>query len=192
MWLGQIYLEKTPCISFQCLFSVHIFLCVFSPNSTTSANKLQVSLEDIHQTSCSSLRRHKRLHRAYLSMYVLSGLNRWEDIEKLNFFPKLEEVRLQGIPLLQTYTNAERRSLMIAQWVPFVISVRNNLLDRKWRGCFVPPNPWHWMRRALSLVSIIVEVSYLVHWRVILCHKYLLHGGIIHLSFFSGFLQYHY
>lgn len=46
---------------------------------------------------------------------VLSGLNRWEDIEKLNFFPKLEEVRLQGIPLLQTYTNAERRSLMIAQ-----------------------------------------------------------------------------
>lgn len=45
----------------------------------------------------------------------LSGLTRWEDIEKLNFFPKLEEVRLQGIPLLQTYTNAERRSLMIAQ-----------------------------------------------------------------------------
>ncbi|KAK2912858.1 hypothetical protein Q8A73_006971 [Channa argus] len=44
-----------------------------------------------------------------------SGLNRWEDIEKLNFFPKLEEVRLQGIPLLQTYTNAERRCLMIAQ-----------------------------------------------------------------------------
>ncbi|XP_041850386.1 tubulin-specific chaperone cofactor E-like protein isoform X1 [Melanotaenia boesemani] len=44
-----------------------------------------------------------------------SGLNRWEDIEKLNFFPKLEEVRLQGIPLLQTFTNAERRSLIIAQ-----------------------------------------------------------------------------
>ncbi|XP_034459659.1 tubulin-specific chaperone cofactor E-like protein isoform X2 [Hippoglossus hippoglossus] len=44
-----------------------------------------------------------------------SGLNRWEDIEKLNFFPKLVEVRLQGIPLLQTYTNVERRSLMIAQ-----------------------------------------------------------------------------
>lgn len=44
-----------------------------------------------------------------------SGLNRWEDIEKLNFFPKLEEVRLQGIPLLQTYTNTERRSLIIAQ-----------------------------------------------------------------------------
>ncbi|TMS07366.1 Tubulin-specific chaperone cofactor E-like protein [Larimichthys crocea] len=42
-------------------------------------------------------------------------LNRWDDIEKLNFFPKLEEVRLQGIPLLQAYTNAERRSLMIAQ-----------------------------------------------------------------------------
>ncbi|KAM6959066.1 tubulin folding cofactor E-like a [Aplochiton taeniatus] len=44
-----------------------------------------------------------------------SGLNSWEDIQKLNFFPKLEEVRLQGIPLLQTYTNTERRSLMVAQ-----------------------------------------------------------------------------
>ncbi|KAM6987765.1 tubulin folding cofactor E-like a isoform 1-T1 [Tautogolabrus adspersus] len=44
-----------------------------------------------------------------------SGLSQWDDIEKLNFFPRLEEVRLQGIPLLQTYTNAERRSLMIAQ-----------------------------------------------------------------------------
>ncbi|XP_029028294.1 tubulin-specific chaperone cofactor E-like protein isoform X1 [Betta splendens] len=44
-----------------------------------------------------------------------SGLSQWEDIEKLNFFPKLEEVRLQGIPLLQAYTNAERRSLMIAR-----------------------------------------------------------------------------
>jgi hypothetical protein len=53
-----------------------------------------------------------------LSLFMcpfLPGLNRWEDIEKLNSFPKLEEVRLQGIPLLQTYTNTERRSLMIAQ-----------------------------------------------------------------------------
>ncbi|KAI5626780.1 tubulin-specific chaperone cofactor E-like protein [Silurus asotus] len=44
-----------------------------------------------------------------------SGLSQWEDIEKLNCLPKLEEVRLQGIPLLQTCTNTERRSLMIAQ-----------------------------------------------------------------------------
>ncbi|XP_051966198.1 tubulin-specific chaperone cofactor E-like protein [Xyrauchen texanus] len=44
-----------------------------------------------------------------------SGLNRWEDIEKLNCLPKLEEVRLQGIPLLQPYTSTERRSMMIAQ-----------------------------------------------------------------------------
>ncbi|XP_029107112.1 tubulin-specific chaperone cofactor E-like protein isoform X3 [Scleropages formosus] len=44
-----------------------------------------------------------------------SGLNSWEDIEKLNFFPKLEEVRLLGIPLLQSYTNKERRSLIVAQ-----------------------------------------------------------------------------
>lgn len=48
----------------------------------------------------------------------LPGLNQWDDIEKLNFFPKLEEVRLQGIPLLEAHTNAERRSLIIAQWGP--------------------------------------------------------------------------
>lgn len=47
--------------------------------------------------------------------FCVTGLNQWDDIEKLNFFPKLEEVRLQGIPLLQAYTNAERRSLIIAQ-----------------------------------------------------------------------------
>lgn len=44
-----------------------------------------------------------------------SGLSRWNDIEKLNFFPKLEEVRMMGIPLLQSYTNQERRSLIVAQ-----------------------------------------------------------------------------
>uniref|UniRef100_A0A673XDG5 Tubulin folding cofactor E like n=1 Tax=Salmo trutta TaxID=8032 RepID=A0A673XDG5_SALTR len=42
-------------------------------------------------------------------------LKRWEDIERLNFFPKLEEVRLMGLPLLQPYTNKERRSLTVAQ-----------------------------------------------------------------------------
>ncbi|XP_071377044.1 tubulin folding cofactor E-like a [Centroberyx affinis] len=57
-----------------------------------------------------------------------SGLNRWEDIEKLNFFPKLEEVRLQGIPLLQTYTNTERRSLMIAQ-LPSVSSLNGSVVS---------------------------------------------------------------
>ncbi|KAJ6653968.1 hypothetical protein lerEdw1_007600 [Lerista edwardsae] len=40
-----------------------------------------------------------------------SGLDSWEDIDKLNSFPKLEEVRLLGIPLLQPYTNEERRKL---------------------------------------------------------------------------------
>lgn len=52
---------------------------------------------------------------AISTAYMWVGLNQWEDIEKLNFLPKLEEVRLQGIPLLQSYTNTERRSLMIAQ-----------------------------------------------------------------------------
>ncbi|XP_068558355.1 tubulin folding cofactor E-like a isoform X2 [Cebidichthys violaceus] len=57
-----------------------------------------------------------------------SGLNQWEDIEKLNFFPKLEEVRLQGIPLLQSYTNAERRSLMIAQ-LPVISQLNGSVVS---------------------------------------------------------------
>ncbi|XP_056140661.1 tubulin-specific chaperone cofactor E-like protein [Lampris incognitus] len=44
-----------------------------------------------------------------------SGLCKWEDIERLNFFPKLEEVKAMGIPLLQPYTHQERRSLIVAQ-----------------------------------------------------------------------------
>ncbi|XP_061659604.1 tubulin-specific chaperone cofactor E-like protein [Syngnathoides biaculeatus] len=44
-----------------------------------------------------------------------SGLSKWEDIEKLNFFPKLQELKVMGIPLLQPYTSQERRSLLLAQ-----------------------------------------------------------------------------
>ncbi|KAM3868709.1 alpha-tectorin [Diretmus argenteus] len=44
-----------------------------------------------------------------------SGLSKWEDIGRLNFFPKLEEVKVMGIPVLQPYTNQERRSLTVAQ-----------------------------------------------------------------------------
>ncbi|XP_037543737.1 tubulin-specific chaperone cofactor E-like protein [Nematolebias whitei] len=44
-----------------------------------------------------------------------SGLSKWEDIKRLNFFPKLEEVKARGIPLLQPYSSQERRSLLLAQ-----------------------------------------------------------------------------
>lgn len=43
-----------------------------------------------------------------------SGLSKWEDIARLNFFPKLEEVKAMGIPLLQPYTTHERRCLLLA------------------------------------------------------------------------------
>ncbi|XP_073719644.1 tubulin folding cofactor E-like a [Misgurnus anguillicaudatus] len=56
-----------------------------------------------------------------------SGLNQWEDIEKLNCLPKLEEVRIQGIPLLQAYTDAERRSLVIAH-LPSVTSLNGSVV----------------------------------------------------------------
>lgn len=45
------------------------------------------------------------------------GLSKWEDIERLNFLPKLSEIKAKGIPLLEPYTTDERRSLLLAQWV---------------------------------------------------------------------------
>ncbi|KAG5269125.1 hypothetical protein AALO_G00198550 [Alosa alosa] len=56
-----------------------------------------------------------------------AGLQQWEDIEKLTFFPKLEEVRIRGIPLLQNYTNTERRSLMIAH-LPSVTNLNGSVV----------------------------------------------------------------
>nr|XP_057933711.1 tubulin-specific chaperone cofactor E-like protein isoform X1 [Doryrhamphus excisus] len=44
-----------------------------------------------------------------------SGLSKWEDIERLNFLPKLQELKVKGLPLLQPYTTQERRSLLLAQ-----------------------------------------------------------------------------
>ncbi|XP_030602232.1 tubulin-specific chaperone cofactor E-like protein [Archocentrus centrarchus] len=44
-----------------------------------------------------------------------SGLRKWADIERLNFFPKLVEVKAKGIPLLESYSTEERRSLLLAQ-----------------------------------------------------------------------------
>lgn len=49
-----------------------------------------------------------------------SGLSSWDDIDKLKAFPKLEEVRLLGIALLQNYSEEERRKLVIAR-LPSII-----------------------------------------------------------------------
>ncbi|XP_048368680.1 alpha-tectorin isoform X2 [Sphaerodactylus townsendi] len=56
-----------------------------------------------------------------------SGLQSWEDIDKLNSFPKLEEVRLLGIPLLQPYTNEERRKLVIAR-LPSITKLNGSVI----------------------------------------------------------------
>lgn len=56
-----------------------------------------------------------------------SGLHCWEDIDKLNSFPKLEEVKLLGIPLLQSYTTEERRKLLIAR-LPSIIKLNGSIV----------------------------------------------------------------
>ncbi|XP_026108169.1 tubulin-specific chaperone cofactor E-like protein [Carassius auratus] len=70
------------------------------------------SISSIHEPEDSLQRLFPNLRSINLHN---SGLCCWEDIEKLNFFPNLQEVRLMGIPLLQPYTDQERRYLMVAQ-----------------------------------------------------------------------------
>lgn len=57
----------------------------------------------------------KRILTVSVCLCGFSGLSKWEDIARLNFFPKLEEVKAMGIPLLQPYTTHERRCLLLAQ-----------------------------------------------------------------------------
>ncbi|KAF3705846.1 Tubulin-specific chaperone cofactor E-like protein Leucine-rich repeat-containing protein 35 [Channa argus] len=57
-----------------------------------------------------------------------SGLSKWEDIERLNFFPKLEEVKAKGIPLLEPYSTYERRSLLLAQ-LPSVVVLNGSAVS---------------------------------------------------------------
>ncbi|XP_032389086.1 tubulin-specific chaperone cofactor E-like protein isoform X1 [Etheostoma spectabile] len=57
-----------------------------------------------------------------------SGLSKWADIERLAFFPKLEDVKAKGIPLLQPYTTHERRCLLLAQ-LPSVVLLNGSAVS---------------------------------------------------------------
>lgn len=57
-----------------------------------------------------------------------SALSNWEDIERLNFFPKLVEVKAKGIPLLQPYSAKEQRSLLLAQ-LPAVLQLNGSAVS---------------------------------------------------------------
>ncbi|KAI4800155.1 hypothetical protein KUCAC02_014978 [Chaenocephalus aceratus] len=58
----------------------------------------------------------------------LRRLSKWTDIERLNFFPKLKEVKVKGIPLLKTYTDQERCSLLLAQ-LPSVVLLNGSTVS---------------------------------------------------------------
>lgn len=85
---------------------------------------LRGMMKDVHMfhPSCSMFSASVALGKYSLRpcnsvMWCHSGLSRWEDIERLNFFPKLQEVKAMGIPLLEPYSTHERRCLLLAQWV---------------------------------------------------------------------------
>ncbi|XP_077360306.1 tubulin-specific chaperone cofactor E-like protein [Festucalex cinctus] len=73
------------------------------------ANNRVESVDDTRQT----------LQRLFPNLRCISlnnsALSKWEDIERLNFLPKLQELKVMGIPLLQPYSTQERRSLLLAQ-----------------------------------------------------------------------------
>lgn len=87
---------------------------ILANNSLSSIHEPEESMKRLFPNLCSI-----NLHN--------SGLSCWEDIEKLNYFPKLQEVRLMGIPLLQSYTDQERRYLMVAH-LPSVAVLNGSLV----------------------------------------------------------------
>lgn len=57
-----------------------------------------------------------------------TGLSCWEDIERLNLFPALVEVKAKGIPLLQELSAEERRSLLLAR-LPSVLQLNGSAVS---------------------------------------------------------------
>lgn len=59
-------------------------------------------------------------------------LHDWKDIEKLNCFSKLEDIRLQGLPVLDSLSDLERRQHLIA-FLPSVIRLNGSAIFQKER-----------------------------------------------------------
>ncbi|KAM9476973.1 tubulin-specific chaperone cofactor E-like protein [Clarias gariepinus] len=114
-----VNLSRVPCLSLRVLHISDNLLQDWSEvrklgllfPCLTSLVLAYNSLSSIHEPEESLQYLFPNLHTINLHN---SGLNCWEDIKKLKFFPKLQKVCLMGIPLLQAYTYLERRSFTIA------------------------------------------------------------------------------
>lgn len=60
------------------------------------------------------------------------ALKEWKDIERLNSFPKLDDVRLQGVPVLEGLSEKERRQHLIAR-LPCVKILNGSAITEKER-----------------------------------------------------------
>lgn len=105
--LGAMY----PCLSSLVLANNHV-------TSVDDAGETFPNLRSINLNN-SGLTRPSRCPEPsavpLTSRPVFSALSKWEDIERLSFFPKLVEIKAQGIPLLQSYSAEQRHSLLLAQ-----------------------------------------------------------------------------
>ncbi|KAG9482552.1 hypothetical protein GDO78_011301 [Eleutherodactylus coqui] len=77
-------------------------------------NNCKVSWETVH-TLLLELPDRVPLYTPHEYPALSLGISSWDDIEKLNTLPTLEEVRLLGIPLVEPYSTEERRKLTIAR-----------------------------------------------------------------------------
>ncbi|KAJ0062193.1 hypothetical protein NL108_017635, partial [Boleophthalmus pectinirostris] len=100
----------------------HLGLMYPGLSSLVLANNRLLSVDD-HQDALTRL--FPNLRSINLNN---SGLSRWDDIERLNFIPNLEELKAKGLPLLEPHNSEERRSLLLAQ-LPSVLLLNGSAVS---------------------------------------------------------------
>ncbi|XP_001624774.2 tubulin-specific chaperone cofactor E-like protein [Nematostella vectensis] len=61
-----------------------------------------------------------------------TAIGRWADIDALNTFPSLRDIRLLGIPLIENYSDKEQRQLLIAR-LPNITKLNGTKVDEEER-----------------------------------------------------------
>ncbi|PIK40437.1 Tubulin-specific chaperone cofactor E-like protein [Apostichopus japonicus] len=100
--------------------------------------KLFPSIESLHlaKNPLAGLTEDIGRHFACLRQLDITDINlsTWEELDNLNHFPKLEDVQLQGIPLLEELDEKESRELLIAR-LPKISKLNNSSISKSERDC---------------------------------------------------------
>ncbi|PIK40439.1 putative tubulin-specific chaperone cofactor E-like protein [Apostichopus japonicus] len=100
--------------------------------------KLFPSIESLHleKNPLSGLTEDIGRHFACLRQLDITDINllTWEELDNLNHFPNLEDVKLRGIPLLEEFDEKESRELLIAR-LPKIRKLNNSSIFELERDC---------------------------------------------------------